>query len=152
MNSQQPSAMKLAASNPPHQHARQSNAMELGASDAPPQFVRRIAADDRERPSGVPEALEEHPDVEVTIRRLTLGDYQVDNTLIVERKTLADFAISVIDGRLFTQASRLTRIKRARTCLILEGTPKQYPDPAISREAMQGALITVTLKRCQALY
>jgi DNA excision repair protein ERCC-4 len=119
--------------------------MDLGASDAPPQFVRRIAADHRERPSGVPTALATHPNVELTIHPLKLGDYRVDDTLIVERKTLADFAISVIDGRLFTQASRLTRTKRSRTCLILEGTPKQYPDPAIRREAIQGALITVTL-------
>jgi len=127
------------------ENPQQSNAMETGASDAPPQFVRRIVIDHRERPSGVPTALAAHPNVHLSIHNLSLGDYRVNDTLIVERKTLTDFALSVIDGRLFTQASRLARIKRARPCLILEGTPDNHPSPSIPRSAMQGAIITVTL-------
>jgi len=50
--------------------SQQTNAMKTGASDAPPQFVRRIVCDHRERPSGVPEALKNHPNVELTIHRL----------------------------------------------------------------------------------
>ncbi len=124
--------------------------MNTGASDAPPQFVRRIAirrivVDHRERPSGVPTALAAHPNVEITIHHLSLGDYRVDDTLIVERKTLTDFAQSVRDGRLFAQASRLTRVKRARPCLILEGTRINHWSAALPRSALQGALITVTL-------
>lgn len=109
------------------------------------QFVRRIAIDDRERPSGVIEALRNHPNVELTVRRLTLGDYLIDRTLVVERKTLSDFALSVVDGRLFTQASRLVRTTRARPCLILEGSKEDHPNLVISRSAMQGAIITLTL-------
>ena len=109
------------------------------------QFVRRIAIDDRERGSGVIEALRNHPDVELTVRRLKLGDYLIDKTLIVERKTLSDFAVSVVDGRLFTQASRLARTTRATPCIILEGTKKTYPDLVISRSAMQGAIISLTV-------
>jgi len=101
--------------------------------------------DDRERHSGVPKALKQHPEVELNIRRLSLGDYKVDDTLIVERKTLADFAISVLDGRLFMQVGRLTRQQTMRACLILEGTPMRYPRSAIPRPAFQGAIITVTL-------
>ena len=123
---------------------------ETGASDASPQFVRRIAVrriavDDRERHSGVPKALKQHPDVEITIRRLSLGDYQVDDTLIIERKTLADFAISVVDGRLFMQVGRLIRQQTMRACLILEGTSDRYPKLAIPMPAFRGALVTVTL-------
>ena len=70
----------------------------------PLQFVRRIAIDDRERGSGVIEALRDHPDVDLTVRRLERGDYLIDRTLVVERKTLPDFAMSVVDGRLFAQA------------------------------------------------
>ena len=109
------------------------------------QIVRRIAIDDRERTSGVIEALRNHPNVELTVRRLGLGDYLIDRTLVVERKTLSDFALSVVDGRLFTQASRLARTNRARPCFILEGTTEHHPDLAISRSAMQGAIITLTL-------
>ncbi len=124
---------------------KQSNAMKTGASDAPPQFVRRIAVDHRERPSEVPAALAAHPDVRITFDQLSLGDYRIDNTLIVERKTLTDFAQSVRDGRLFAQASRLIRVKRARPCLILEGTRINHWSAALPRTALQGALITVTL-------
>ena len=109
------------------------------------QFVRRIAIDDRERGSGVIEALRTHPNVELTVRRLELGDYLIDRTLVVERKTLSDFALSVVDGRLFAQASRLARTDRARPCFILEGTTDDHPDPVISRSAMQGAIIALTL-------
>jgi len=111
----------------------------------PLQFVRRIAVDDRERGSGVIEALRTHPNVELTVRRLELGDYFIDRTLIVERKTLSDFALSVVDGRLFTQASRLARTDRARPCFILEGAERDHPNLVISRSAMQGAIIALTV-------
>ena len=81
----------------------------------------------------------------VSVRRLQLGDYQANDSLIVERKTLADFARSVRDCRLFTQARRLARHRHMRSCLILEGTPDRYPYLAIPKPAFQGALITVTL-------
>ena len=113
--------------------------------DNPLHVATRIAVDDRERSSGVAEALGGRSDVDITFRRLSLGDYEIDGTLIVERKTLADFAVSVLDGRLFRQAARLARNPAMRTCLILEGTPERYPRLAIPNHAFQGALITVTL-------
>ena len=109
------------------------------------QFAQRIAVDDRERSSGVAEALRRRPGVSIAVRRLHLGDYQVNDTLIVERKNLADFALSVRDCRLFEQVGRLTRQRTLRACLILEGTPDRYPRLAIPKPAFQGALITVTL-------
>ncbi len=110
-----------------------------------PQFAARIAVDDRERCAGVAEALQRRLSGSIVFRRLRLGDYQVDRTLVVERKTLADFALSVRDCRLFTQVGRLTRQRKMRACLILEGTPDRYPHLAIPRPAFKGALITVTL-------
>ncbi len=100
-----------------------------------------ITADDRERPSGVIESLAATEGVSVKVRRLKLGDYDVAGRLLVERKTTFDFALSVIDGRLFRQAYRLMMSQR-RTCLILEGPPSNIK---MSREALQGAMITVTL-------
>jgi len=111
----------------------------------PLRFAGQIAIDDRERSSGVAEVLRSRSDVDITFRRLSLGDYDVDDTLIVERKTLADFAMSVLDGRLFRQVGRLARNHNVRSCLILEGTPERYPRLAIPTPAFQGALITVTL-------
>ena len=70
----------------------------------------RITADDRERAAGVIEALGAMEDVELSIERLSLGDYVVENGLLVERKTVLDLALSVVDGRLFRQAGRFKRI------------------------------------------
>jgi len=110
-----------------------------------PKFTVRIFVDDRERDSGVADALSLRPGLSVEVRRLQLGDYQVGDSLIVERKTLADFARSVRDCRLFAQAGRLSRHRHMRTCLILEGTPDRYRRLAIPQPAFQGALITATL-------
>jgi ERCC4-type nuclease len=103
-----------------------------------------ITADDREHKSEVIKSLMGIENVEVRIRRLSMGDYQVDNRVIVERKTLKDFAVSIIDGRLFKQMIRLANSK-SEGVLILEGTVSDTVEIGVAREAMQGALITVSL-------
>ena len=107
-------------------------------------FPINITADDREQKSEVIESLLGIENVELRIRRLSLGDYQIDNRLIVERKTLKDFAVSIIDGRLFKQMIRLANSK-SEGVLILEGTASDTVEIGVAREAMQGALITVSL-------
>jgi DNA excision repair protein ERCC-4 len=103
-----------------------------------------ITADDREHKSEVIKSLMGIENVEVCIRRLSMGDYQVDNRLIVERKTLKDFAVSIIDGRLFKQMIRLAN-SNSKVILIIEGTTSDTTELGMTREAMQGALITVSL-------
>jgi len=103
-----------------------------------------ILADDREQKSEVIRALSEMENVKLEVQRLSIGDYQVDNRVIAERKTLKDFAISIIDGRLFKQMIRLAG-STLTGVLILEGTAGDTADLGITREAMQGALITVSL-------
>jgi ERCC4-type nuclease len=104
-----------------------------------------ILVDDRERNAEVCEALRGRPEVAgVTVARLPLGDYQVDEHLLVERKTLPDFATSVIDGRLFTQASRLAASDR-EAIFILEGSGREAAEIGVPRHAMQGALIHISL-------
>lgn len=104
----------------------------------------QIQADDRERQSKVIEALGQHENVEVTVRRLDLGDYLIDGRLLFERKTLTDFAASLQDGRLFDQALRLAA-SPLRKAIILEGSPHDRLNSGIKREALQGALVTLTL-------
>ena len=48
-----------------------------------------ITADDREQKSEVIKSLTGIDRVEVCIQRLPIGDYQVDNRLIIERKTFS---------------------------------------------------------------
>ena len=103
-----------------------------------------IIADDRECKSEVIGSLLQIEDVDVSIRRLSIGDYQIDNRLIVERKTLKDFVVSIIDGRLFKQMIRLAN-SNSKCVLILEGMVSETAELGMTREALQGALITVSL-------
>ena len=103
-----------------------------------------ITADDRECKSEVIKMLSEIENVDVSIRRLSVGDYQIGSRVIVERKTLKDFAVSIVDGRLFKQMIRLAN-PISMGVLILEGTTSDTVDLGMTRASMQGALIMVSL-------
>ncbi len=66
-----------------------------------------IFVDDREQAGAVPAALARRRDATIEVARLSVGDYCVQRRVLVERKTAADFAASLIDGRLFRQAAAL---------------------------------------------
>jgi ERCC4-type nuclease len=104
----------------------------------------QIVADDRENAGGVIEELRRFTGVTVEVQRLRFGDFLVDGRFAVERKTLPDFAQSVIDGRLFTQATALAQ-GTWRGILVLEGTAGDLNASGMSRESLQGALITVSV-------
>jgi len=102
-----------------------------------------IIVDDRERADGrVLAALGARDNVTVEIARLEVGDYRVERRVVVERKTAADFAASLIDGRLFQQAAALA-LAPERAVLVLEGRDQEWRDTGVRREALQGALITI---------
>jgi DNA excision repair protein ERCC-4 len=103
-----------------------------------------ILVDDRERPSGVAEELEKLSGVVVRIEHLTVGDYNIDGAALIERKTATDFAQSLIDGRLFGQAKQMAD-SLLRTAYVLEGSSAEWLGLGVSREAMQGALVTLML-------
>ncbi len=103
----------------------------------------RIVVDDRERADGrVLAALTKCDEATVEIARLAVGDYRIEGRVVVERKTAADFAASLIDGRLFRQAAALATAPQ-RALLILEGCDQDWRDTGVRREAQQGALITI---------
>jgi len=103
-----------------------------------------VIVDDRERRSGVIDSLRQKNNVAVHVRHMPCGDYLVGNQLVFERKTLNDFATSLIDGRLLGQANRLA-CSSVRAVYILEGTGKDMTYTGVRREAIQGALITISL-------
>ena len=115
--------------------------MPTNSRDAEPV---RVAVDDREVGAGVLSALRAMADVAVSVRRLDLGDYLVERSLVVERKTRADLALSIRDGRLFRQASRLVRCADERPCLIVEANGNRFR-PAVPRHAVHGGLVAITL-------
>lgn len=103
-----------------------------------------IVADDRERESGIPQLLGEQECVKLEVRRLRTGDYLLEPRILVERKTLADFAASIIDRRLFKQAKRLTSGSH-QPLVIVEGGVSDLREVGLRREALQGALISLSI-------
>ena len=103
-----------------------------------------VVVDDRETGSGVPKALRDLENVTVAVQRLPLGDYLVDGRILFERKTLLDLAESIKDGRLFKQACRLAASPK-KAVILLEGTAADLASSRMSREAIQGALITLSV-------
>ena len=108
-----------------------------------PDFTE-IIADDRESTAGIFDHLRSCSDLRLHIKRLLTVDYIVDNTIIFERKTAADFAESLVDTRLFSQAGRLAN-QSLRGAFIIEGSASDWRKLCVRREALQGALLTLSL-------
>ena len=72
---------------------------------------------------------------DVQMVRLAAGDYLIDDEILVERKTMADFSASLIDGRLFPQAFRLAHSPH-RSMVLIEGPPAA-PMPDVHPHAIQ---------------
>lgn len=102
----------------------------------------KIIIDSREGKSGIAKELSQL-DVEIDLQQITVGDYILSSRVGVERKDVADFSQSIIDGRLFPQ---LIALKRSYPVplLILEGETL-YGHRAINPEAIRGAISTITL-------
>lgn len=103
-----------------------------------------IQVDDRESRGAVLDALRQCPEFDVSVTRLPLGDYRVDGRFLFERKTLPDLVAAIIDGRLFQQALQLSET-RLQPALILEGSAQDFAVCGMRWEAIQGALVTVSL-------
>ena len=78
-----------------------------------------VYADSREGNSKVIRHLSEM-EIDVQVRSMAVGDYQVSDEVVIERKTSKDFVDSIIDKRLFKQARELSE-EFKRPLLILEG-------------------------------
>lgn len=114
------------------------------ASTAKPTDPIRIIVDDRECRGTMLAALAACAAFDIQIERLPVGDYRIDDTLLFERKTLLDLAASIKDGRLFDQALRLANAELP-AALILEGSACDLANSGMRAEAIQGALVNVSL-------
>jgi DNA excision repair protein ERCC-4 len=102
----------------------------------------RVIADERERPSGVPETLRALG-VYVEYRVLDVADYVV-GAYAVERKSVRDFVSSLYSGRLFDQAHRM-RDAYQTTFLIVEGDLWAELGKVRNPRSLWGALISAVL-------
>ncbi len=103
-----------------------------------------VIVDDPESRSDVCASLRKMESVSLRVERLKLGDYLIGGNLLVERKTIADYCVSIKEGRLFRQASELAAAP-IRSAIILEGTTPDLQNAGMHREAIQGAIIPLTI-------
>ena len=101
--------------------------------------VCRILADARETSSGVIEALRALA-ADVEIRRLEVGDYALGERLLVERKTVRGLHLSIVEGRLWSQLSRLRRATQF-PYLVVEGP--DIDDGPLGASAVRGACVAI---------
>lgn len=101
-----------------------------------------IIADNREKNSGVPGMLTDN-NVDVKMEQLSVGDYMIDDEIIIERKTNTDFVQSIINGHLFDQCARLRKTGKL-PLIIVEGNPFETRH-TIKPESIKGALLAVSL-------
>ncbi|MCL5680351.1 MAG: helix-hairpin-helix domain-containing protein [Candidatus Marsarchaeota archaeon] len=101
----------------------------------------RVIVDQRERNIALLKALRDYG-IDANMDTLDIGDYLISDRLCVERKTVADFEKSIVDGRLFDQ---LDRIKNAyeRPIVILEGSPEDF---RFKHNVINGAIVSVYIR------
>ena len=102
--------------------------------------MKRIIADCRENAEELIGLLESRYGFDIVEKQLSLGDYFIAPDTIVERKTVADFAISIIDGRLFRQAYLLAECAE-NPLIIIEG--ETFDGLNVPINAIKGALISL---------
>jgi len=100
-----------------------------------------IIVDKREERSGIAEHLR-RLGLSVRYEILEVGDYLLPGDIIVERKTVSDLISSILDGRLFDQASNLASATKYPT-LILEGDMTRALERFENPNAVWGALASI---------
>jgi ERCC4-type nuclease len=102
-----------------------------------------LLVDGAERHAALVELARQCNDFTVHVEHLAVGDYWIDRGIVVERKSYADFALSLADGRLFPQAAKLARCPY-RPVVLLEG-PRPLQMPQIHPHALKGAMASLAV-------
>ena len=82
-------------------------------------------------------------EISLSVLSLPAGDYIINSTIGIERKSAEDFVQSIIANRLFGQIARLKR-SASRTLLIVEGSPYATAHEMHSH-AIRGAILSVLI-------
>lgn len=80
----------------------------------------------------------------VSTAQLQCGDFIIDDRWVFERKTIRDLCVSLVDGRLFKQALKLVQSNH-HPVVVLEGKSSDIKECGTRREAVQGALINLSV-------
>ncbi|WNY23725.1 ATP-dependent RNA helicase SrmB [Methanimicrococcus hongohii] len=104
----------------------------------------KILADTREIKSGVLKCLDKYG-IELKTMKLDVADYVVSDDMAIERKTIADFSASLIDGKrnLFSQLIDLSRSYK-KPVLIIEGD-EDLAVGQMHENSVRGALLSIEI-------
>jgi ERCC4-type nuclease len=117
------------------------------------QQTHSLLVDHRESRSELAGRLTADPAWSVDFAQLDIGDYLIDDRILIERKSLVDLAASIKDGRLFRQASRLAAVLQQSSrrgiarngALLIEGSAADLRDSKMTGASLRAALATVAL-------
>ena len=101
-----------------------------------------IIVDSREMNSSVVKELIRFG-VNIKVENLTIGDYILSSRVAVERKTAQDFALSIVDRRLFLQARNLISTYK-KPLIIVEGE-NLYTASNVNANAIRGAILSLLM-------
>lgn len=102
-----------------------------------------IICDTSESRCGIPRLLDAAPNVRTEMRDLDVGDYQIGERAVVERKAAVDFIASILDRRIFAQMEMMMASCDLAVVLV-EGdvfTTRSGIEPA----ALEGALSWIAM-------
>ncbi len=109
------------------------------------EFKPVLKIDFREKGSGILDEITNiNNQLDCELCHLETGDYQIGDKIVVERKTLTDFLESIKNGRVFQQAYRMAQTEM-NGLIILEGDRSMVEPSGMSRKAVQGALLHLTV-------
>ena len=122
---------------------RMENEKRVKVLDPTPKKEERpvVFADTREGNSKVIRHLSEM-EIDVKVQAMAVGDYQVSDEVVIERKTAKDFVDSIVDKRLFKQARSLME-EFKRPLIILEGD--DLYNGMINPNAIRGSIASIAL-------
>ncbi len=100
-----------------------------------------IYVDYREKNSNIMRELDKI-NCQINVKTMAVGDYQITDDIIIERKTVEDFSKSITDKRLYQQARQL-RDNCKKPLIIIEG-PNIY-HTFLHPNAIRGALASITI-------
>jgi len=101
----------------------------------------KIIADYREKGSNVLKELLDK--VDLSLEKLSIGDFLLSGRVAVEYKTVPDFVDSILDGRLLGQLKELTKYEKP--IIIIEGIEDIYSVRKVHPNSIRGMIATITV-------
>ena len=97
----------------------------------------------RESRSGLTQLLERSESISLSFADLTVGDFVLSESVVVERKQATDFVLSIFDKRLFGQVAQM-KATFARPIMLIEGDIFSTRSK-IEHDVLRGALSWMTV-------